>query len=501
MQNFETLHPANTYWKKLYNLYTAIDTETSRFLAFERWWGSPTLMNGKEMSFITDELFVGNKLCKDSLRTPSGKHIDLRNIKVPIIVLCSVADEITSPQQALGWILDLYCSDDDLVACGQTIVYARHQTAGHLGIFVANAVLAKEHNKFIHSIDMLEIMPPGLYEASFTPKDNATANPDLASGNYVVRFNRRTLSDLRDQIGVNSPEDDQRFEAVARLSENLEGMYNSLLSPIVRTCTTEQSAAFMRQINPVRMQFQWFSDMNPWVKAITTTAENIRANRKTIEGSNIFWTMQEIVSDQIIATFNAYQSFRDMWVEEFFLQFYGNPYLQASLGLKTTLPAMPKHYGCDLAQMREINKNKEQILSQVSEGGLTEAFARAIIYVCNGANGYDERCYRLLHKIEQESLFFPLQSPEEYRAIAKQQCVLLMLDEERAIQALPSLFLSDETPSKTAIEMMTLVRNLIGAQGESSDEEQRRLNRLEKLLMLTHMHLARKNKSKKQKKA
>ena len=39
VQNFENQNPANTLWTKQYNLYANIDTEASRYLGFERWWG------------------------------------------------------------------------------------------------------------------------------------------------------------------------------------------------------------------------------------------------------------------------------------------------------------------------------------------------------------------------------------------------------------------------------------------------------------------------------
>ncbi len=39
VQNFERLNPANTWWHKQYRLYSRIDTEASRYLEFERWWG------------------------------------------------------------------------------------------------------------------------------------------------------------------------------------------------------------------------------------------------------------------------------------------------------------------------------------------------------------------------------------------------------------------------------------------------------------------------------
>ena len=95
--NFESLHPDNTYWKKIYNVYSQIDTEPPRFLEFEKWWGSPVLLNAEEMQSIADKLFVGNKLVSGELHSSNGTRVDLRNIKAPIIVVCSWGDEITPP--------------------------------------------------------------------------------------------------------------------------------------------------------------------------------------------------------------------------------------------------------------------------------------------------------------------------------------------------------------------------------------------------------------------
>src|SRR5258708_8111018 len=70
--NFESLHPDNTYWKKIYNVYSQVDTEPPRFLEFEKWWGSPVLLNAEEMQAIAAKRFVGNKLAQAQLRTASG---------------------------------------------------------------------------------------------------------------------------------------------------------------------------------------------------------------------------------------------------------------------------------------------------------------------------------------------------------------------------------------------------------------------------------------------
>ncbi|MGH8735661.1 MAG: DUF3141 domain-containing protein, partial [Burkholderiales bacterium] len=108
VQNFESMNPANTLWAKQYNVFSKIDTEAPRYLEFEKWWGGHVTLNAEEIQFIVDELFVGNNLAAGQIKTADGAIVDLRNIRSPIVVFCSKGDDITPPQQALGWILDLY---------------------------------------------------------------------------------------------------------------------------------------------------------------------------------------------------------------------------------------------------------------------------------------------------------------------------------------------------------------------------------------------------------
>ena len=212
VQNFENQNPANTLWTKQYNLYSKIDTEAARYLGFERWWGGHVNLNAEEIQFIVDELFVGNNLAAGTIQTSEGLAIDLRNIRSPIVVFCSKGDNITPPQQALGWILDLYGDVDQIRAYGQTIVYTIHDKVGHLGIFVSGGVARKEHDEFSSNIDLIDTLPPGLYEAVFEPKTDETGNPDLV-GDWVMRCEARTLDDIR-ALGGNDVADERRFAAV-----------------------------------------------------------------------------------------------------------------------------------------------------------------------------------------------------------------------------------------------------------------------------------------------
>ena len=234
VQNFENQNPANTLWSKQYNLYSKIDTEASRYLGFERWWGGHVNLNAEEIQFIVDELFIGNKLASGQIHTSDGTAIDLRSIRSPIVVFCSQGDNITPPQQALGWILDLYDDVDEIRSYGQTIVYTIHETVGHLGIFVSSGVARKEHGEFSSNIDLIDTLPPGLYEAIFDEKNVDTANPELVAGKWVMRCEARTLDDIR-ALGGNDAADERRFATAARVSEINLALYRTFMQPVVRS--------------------------------------------------------------------------------------------------------------------------------------------------------------------------------------------------------------------------------------------------------------------------
>src|SRR5712671_2515860 len=279
VQNFENQNPANTLWSKQYNLYAKIDTEAPRYLGFERYWGGHVNLNAEEIQFIVDELFVGNNLAAGRIELSDGAAIDLRNIRSPIVVFCSKGDNITPPQQALGWILDLYEDVDEIRSYGQTIVYTVHETVGHLGIFVSGGVARKEHSEFSSNIDLIDVLPPGLYEAVFDAKSAETANPDLVSGDWVMRCEARTLDDIR-ALGGNDAADERCFATAARVSETNLELYRAFAQPVVRALVTSPLAQWMQQMHPLRLQYEFFSNANPMMAAVGLMADQVRKDRK-----------------------------------------------------------------------------------------------------------------------------------------------------------------------------------------------------------------------------
>ena len=196
------------------------------------------------------ELFVGNHLAAGEIRAPDGTALDLRSIRSPIVVFCSKGDNITPPQQALDRIIDLYDSDEDIRAWGQTIVYTVHEQVGHLGIFVSAGVARKEHDEFASNIDLIDLLPPGLYEAVLTPKGEGVENPDLVTGKWVMRCEPRTLDDIR-ALGGNDLADERKFAAAARLSEINLALYRAFDQPVVRAMVSPPLAEAMRGMHPL----------------------------------------------------------------------------------------------------------------------------------------------------------------------------------------------------------------------------------------------------------
>ena len=478
--NFENLNPANTFWKKNYNVYSKVDTEGPRFLEFEKWWGSPVLLNAAEMQFIADELFVGNKLSSGELFFSDGVRLDLRNIKSPIIVFCSWGDDITPPQQALDWILDLYDSDDDLVAGGQTIVYALHQSIGHLGIFVSAKVATKEHDEFARGMDLIDVLPPGLYEAVFTEKRADTPHPELVSGNYVVRFERRGLNDIR-ALGGNDPEDDRRFATVARLSDINQGLYRGLLSPLVKSLTTEQSAEWLRRAHPHRIRYEFFSDRNPLMQPIAGLADAVRANRRPVPEDNMFLRAQETLSDQIVKALDMYRDSRDRMYEAFFMNFYGSPFLQALVGMGSDLATARPRAGRDVAREAAVARSVAACEARIEHGGLAEAGLRSLLYIAHGRPhfGVDERGFALLRQFRAQQPDNRRVGLARFKEIVREQDVLLWTDEERAIAAIPKILLATDMAERASV--IDLIRSIAAAAGEMPEEVRRRLARIEQL--------------------
>ncbi|MFO1075724.1 MAG: DUF3141 domain-containing protein [Geminicoccaceae bacterium] len=475
VQNFEGLNPANTLWGKPYGLYAQVDTEGPRFLGFERWWGGHVLLNAEEMQWIVDNLFVGNKLATAEIVTKDGVRLDLRNIQSPIVCFCSKGDNITPPQQALGWILDLYGSIEDIRANDQTIVYCVHESIGHLGIFVSGAVANKEHQEFASNIDFIDLLPPGLYEAVLRPKTPDQVNADLATGDYIARFEMRTLDDIR-ALGFNSPEDERAFAGVAKLSEINLGLYRTFLQPWVKAVTTPQSAELMRRLSPTRLPYEQISDHNPAFAAFAPLAAWVREHRLPVAADNPFLLAQEAVAKQIEHALDSYRDARDRAQEALFLAIYGHPLTQALLGLRAS-DALPRaRPGRDPEELAFVAEEMARLHAGIAAGGLRAAVVRAALYVGITRHAADERGFAAIRKVREQHA--PELSLAEFKSLLRDQFLTLVLDQEAAIAAIPGMLAGREADAEAALRV---VEQVLSAAGPLDAEGKRRLERIGEL--------------------
>ncbi|MCP1314488.1 MULTISPECIES: DUF3141 domain-containing protein [unclassified Halomonas] len=475
VQNFERLNPANTYWKKQYHLYANVDTETTRYLEFERWWGGHVVLGGDEIQYIVDNLFVGNRLSTAQLVTQDGRRIDLRNLRSPVVVFCSRGDDITPPPQALGWIRDLYEGEDDIVANEQTIIYCLHDTTGHLGIFVSGSVSRKEHSEFTANMDYIDVMPPGLYETTIS-RASERKDAELIERDYLLEFSPRDFDELDEDV-QHRPEDDRRFATVARISEINLGFYRLYVQPWVRAMVTPESARLMRRMHPIRLGYRLMSDRNPLTVLLPTMAQTVRDNRHEVTEDNPFRTLETLVSEQIVSNLNGFRDLRDGATETAFLTLYGQPLLQAAVGLYGDAHVHRRRPGAEPEHRRFIAHRQQALREKASQGGAPEAIVRSIIYVLGGAPATDERNFKRLRasRAELDSQV----SLCEFKRLVREQFFILKLDRDKALAALPSLL---EGESNEALDRhLQQLTQVFAASGELSENGAERFEQVKAL--------------------
>ncbi len=453
------LNPANWLWGKQYEVYTHVDTDAERYLQFEKWWGDFIQLNGDELQFLVDNLFIGDKLTRNQLKSHDGTIFDLRRITSPIIVFTSMEDNISPPPQTLGWILDLYRDVADIQATGRTIVYCVDQKVGHLAIFVSAKVGAKEDEEFVQLMDVIDCLPPGLHEMVISPRPANVPAAGFITGDWIARFETRSFDDIR-ALGRNSPEDDRAFAAVARLSELNLSIYRTFMQPFVRALATQPAANLTQALDPLRLSYTIFADRNPWMKGVQALAAGVTTSRRPAAPDNPFLALQTKVSEQITAALDSYRDARDKLQEQIFFGFYGSPVVQAFLGINadSIVRPVPEVSPETLAARKA---QSDAYVAMLETGGFDEALTRAVLYVMAADHVLDQRCALALNVARQKLMHLPL---ADFKILVRDQFFVLQLEPGRAIEVLPSLVPEADTRS----ELLKQVRAIASA-GDPSD--------------------------------
>ncbi len=425
VSNFENLNPANSLFEKYYHLYANIDTESERFLEFERWWGGFYLMTEPEIRWILENLFVGNKLARGEA-VLGGERIDLRRIESPVIIFASHGDNITPPQQALNWIIDTYGSLDVLKVMGKRIVYMLHESIGHLGIFVSAKVAGHEHHAITETVHAIEALGPGLYEMKLEKGDDRT---------HIV-FEHRTFEDIL--ALSDGREKEHAFKTVADMSETNLLAYERTFRPWVRSITTPQSGEALRQAQPVRTQRRLISDRNPACKQLAPLAQTIRKNRQPVSQDNPFMALEKLQATLMRSALDSYRDMRDALMEASFFQTFTSPWVKSAYSRGES----------DVAVERPINVHNlpevRDALRHIGEGGLAAGAIRMMLLM-NRARGYirRSRLERALTIIKGSEPFKSM-SPDDIAQLIRRQTLIVDLEPKLAFSSLIQVLPSDQ---------------------------------------------------------
>jgi pimeloyl-ACP methyl ester carboxylesterase len=390
VENFEKLNPANTFWSRYYKLWSNVDNEAERFLEFERWWGGYFRMTGSEIETIVENLFVGNRLARGEVMD-GDTRIDLRNITAPIVVFASHGDNITPVPQALDWIIDTWGDERAITAAGRTIIYVLHQSVGHLGIFVGGEIARKEHDQLVTSLDVIESLPPGLYEMKLQAKAGLETQrwDQLEPGDYTVHYEHRTMQDIL-ALNPEGREEEQLFSTIAKVSELNASIYKTWFRPWVKMFSTREAGDAIGKMHALRVQRELISDALPVAPMIREMAKQVRAQRTHADPDSDLSQMEKQLDTHIASSLNDYRDKRDAQSVELARSLYG----PQGLGFWFK-PDTPDAEVAHARAQVDIEKARQAVLKTITRGGLPEAVCRIVVAGMISVGSFERRSLRL----------------------------------------------------------------------------------------------------------
>jgi pimeloyl-ACP methyl ester carboxylesterase len=471
VQNFENLNPANTFWDKYYQVFANVDSEAPRFLEFERWWGGYYLLNREEIEWITQNLFVGNKLWSGAVTDTAAGTFDLRQIKVPIVMFASMGDNITPPQQAFNWVADVYGSTEEIKARGQVIVGLMQEEVGHLGIFVSGKVARKEGTQIASVLKSIEALPPGLYGMHIAEEKDSGGKPA-----YAVSLVELRLEDVAARLNRFNRVDEKPFEAAKVVSEFNQRAYELFGRPLVKALASEYGARLSREFHPLRFQRWAFSDLNPFLSWLAPAAQAVKARRQALASDHPARRMESTGADVLSASLDCYRALRDAIAEATFFHVYGS------------LFAFFQDDECDpdpsAADTRSLPLVREALAS-VEKGGYPEALARVGFLMAHRDEPLSLARVQLASDLlEDYRDLLPDLPRAEARRIGGVQEIIARYEPDLAVETLPVLLanrkdrdrllkllervLADKRvqliePSPRQRTMLARIRNVLGA--------------------------------------
>jgi hypothetical protein len=212
---------------------------------------------------------------------------------------------------------------------------------------------------------------------------------------------------------------------------------------------------------------------------LASAAEKVDAQRRPAAKDNPFVAMQEKASEQIVRSLDAWRQTQEKFAEQMFLAIYGMPALQAAVGVDPAA-GRPRRPGKSPLHHELVEKRIAELKSGINKGGLQEATIRGLIYIGAARGAVDERGVAALRRIRltEEGSKMTL---AQFKAMAREQFFLLLLEPEATLAAIPKLLPSDLAERRKGL---AAIRNILSSSGEIGGEAAERLKRVTALFGL-----------------
>ncbi len=466
VSNFETFNPAAVWWRKYYDVYSKIDTDRARYLDFERWWSGFYFMNEAEIRWILENLFIGNKLARGQANLDPHTRIDLRQIQSPIIVFASQGDAITPPQQALNWIADTYRDEREIKVRGQRVIYLIHHDVGHLGIFVSSQVAKTHHSQITSTMKTIESLAPGLYEMVI---ENQEGEGDDAV--FTVAFRERRLAEVIASHD-DGREDEWIFGTVARLSALLTEGYELTLRPVIQALVTDEWAATLRQLHPLRLRRSLVSSRNPALAALPLLADWATTHRQPTTDDNLFVRLERIGADGIEQRLNQSRDLRNARLELLFHSIYDNPIMRR-IG-EREIAFWTQTDGFDPQELPEV----QQALAHRDDGSYVEAVIRLLILMAKARGTVRRDRLEKSNQLLSHTPPFASVSKIQIRHIIHEQTLIADFGGDAAVTSLARLI----PDADQRLAALAIVEDIAGPVAEMTPDTQAMFTRLQQVL-------------------
>jgi hypothetical protein len=205
-------------------------------------------------------------------------------------------------------------------------------------------------------------------------------------------------------------------------------------------------------------------------------ADVVRKNRQPLQKDNICAQAEVSGAKWIEESLSLYGDLRDASIEALFHNCYGSAFLQAMVGLKASDAAPRGRPGVDATYKAFLAQRIDELQRSITEGGPREAALRAALYVRMPEGVADERGFQLIQRLREEA--GADYSLAAFKKAVRDQFLSLVLDERRAVEAIPAMLATDP---ELASRMTGVLARLVEVVGVETPAGKARLREMEKL--------------------